>query len=221
MLIWQHLAAREFLPRVAKPLVVDLLRHGAVDAGAWAFRGGGTDVALSAIGWQQMERVAAKLPWDAIDEVACSPMQRCLKPAERFAARHQTRCQPLESMRELHFGLWEGKSWQDLAASYQQQLDSFWRDPQGFTPPEGEAFDHFVVRVGDSWHQWTQQACGQRLLVAHGGVIRVILTQLLQMPVSALWHLDIPYAGWSRVSLLEGHAPRLLFLNPLDAGDAA
>jgi len=49
--------------------------------------------------------------------------------------------------------------------------------------------------------------------VAHGGVIRVLLAYLLDMPMNALWRLHLPYAAWSRVSLCEGHQPRLLFMN--------
>ncbi|MDQ6963286.1 MAG: histidine phosphatase family protein [Mariprofundales bacterium] len=200
---------------MAKPLVVDLLRHGAVDAERWAFRGGGTDIALSVDGWQQMERVAAQLPWAQVDEVVSSPMQRCLQPAEKFARRYQAGWRELASMREIHFGLWEGRSWEELADNDRPQLDRFWRDPTGCVPPEGEPFDHFVTRVVTGWQRWVAGGCGHRLLIAHGGVIRVVLAHLLQMPVAALWSLDLPYASWSRVSLLEGHAPRLLFLNPL------
>jgi len=221
MQIWPPLAAQESLPKVAEPLVIDLLRHGAVDAAHWAFRGGGTDVALSKDGWRQMEQVADQLPWSSIDAVACSPMQRCLKPAQQFSHQHQTALTQLAAMRELNFGAWEGKSWQQLAEQYQTQLDRFWRDPQGFTPPEGEPFDLFVTRVGQAWKQWTEGVSGHRLLVAHGGVIRVILAQLLQMPMAALWSLDLPYASWSRVSMLEGHAPRLIFLNPQQSSGAA
>jgi len=217
---WQPLAVQESPAKVAEALVVDLLRHGAVDAAHWAFRGGGTDVALSADGWQQMEQVAEQLPWQVMDKVASSPMQRCLKPAAKFCRHYQVPLQTIDAMRELNFGLWEGQSWQALASQYQPQLDQFWRNPQGFTPPEGEPFDQFVTRVERGWQRWTQGACGHRLLVAHGGVIRVILVHLLQMPMAALWSLDLPYASWSRVSLLQGHAPRLLFLNPQQSGSA-
>ncbi len=197
--------------------MVDLLRHGALDAEGWAFRGAGSDVPLSDAGWRQMEVVADRLPWSEIDSVACSPMVRCRAPARRFAARHDVACETIEAMREIHFGLWEGRTWQELAPRYRSQLERFWRSPEGCVPPEGEGFDAFADRVTSAWAGWVAGGSGHRLLIAHGGVIRVILAHLLRMPLSALWHLDIPYAGWSRVSLLEGHPPRLMALNPLQA----
>ncbi|MDQ6951295.1 MAG: histidine phosphatase family protein [Mariprofundales bacterium] len=198
------------------PLVVDLLRHGAVDAAEWAFRGGGTDIALSHVGWQQMMRVADHLPWDAIDEVAASPMQRCYQPAQQFSEQHDAvPVHTIEAMRELDFGAWEGKGWQELAPDYQSELDVFWQQPQGFTPPQGEPFDDFVARVQQGWMQWTGNATGHRLLIAHGGVIRVLLALILGMPMDGVWRLDLPFASWSRVSLLAGHAPKLCFLNRL------
>ncbi len=198
--------------------MVDLLRHGAVAGEGWAFRGGGTDVPLADAGWEQMEQVAALLPWDRIDGVACSPMQRCRLPAQRFANRHQRPCEVLPAMREMDFGRWEGRSWAELAPRYRPELERFWDDPQSVTPPQGEPFDAFARRVWQGWQAWMAQGSGHRLLIAHGGVIRVILARLLQMPTAALWRLDIPYGSWSRVSLLAGHPPRLLFLNPHAGG---
>ncbi|MDX8408812.1 MAG: histidine phosphatase family protein [Mariprofundales bacterium] len=204
---------------MAKPLVVELLRHGAVDATAWAFRGGGTDIALSPMGWQQLERVAAALPWSEIDTISCSPMQRCQLPARRFSSRHGLAVTTDPAMREIDFGDWEGKGWQELAPQFSSELDTFWSNPTGFTPPGGEPFDRFVQRVLAGWRDWVEGASGHRLLVAHGGVIRVLLADMLKMPMDAVWRLDLPFASWSRVSLLDGHPPRLCFLNRFD-GDA-
>jgi len=204
-----------------RPLVVDLLRHGAVAADGWAFRGGWSDLPLSDLGWRQMEAVAARLPWAEIDAVAASPMQRCLRPAERFSRAHGVHCRPLEALREMDFGDWEGKGWSELEGRYGEELSAFWRDPIGTRPPGGEPFDEFAERVVAGWRSWVVGGSGHRLLIAHGGVIRVILAHLLRMPHSALWRLDIPYAGWSRVSLLEGHPPRLLSFNPLSVEHSA
>jgi len=199
------------------PLIIDLLRHGVVDAAEWAFRGGGSDIALSDVGWQQMEQVADALPWSMIDHIASSPMQRCLLPAKQFSRQQSKPMERLDAMRELHFGEWEGKGWQELAPTYQAELERFWRQPQAFTPPKGEAFDAFVSRVLGGWEAWISEASGHRLLIAHGGVIRVLLATVLKMPMDAVWRLDLPYASWSRVSLLEGHAPKLCFMNRLPA----
>jgi len=194
-----------------KPVVIDLLRHGEVEAEGWAFRGR-TDVPLSGRGWQHMRSVSALL--EPFDHIAASPLQRCRLFAEELNAGQETSLSILDGMREMDFGAWENRGFEELDAEYGSLLRQFWQSPVGIQPPGGELFDAFNQRVIDCWRAWINSDVGHsRLLVTHGGVIRVLLAYLLDMPMAALWRLHVPYASWSRVSLLNGHQPRLLFLN--------
>lgn len=193
-----------------KPIVIDLLRHGEVEGEHWAFRGS-MDAALSAKGLQQMQAVGDALKDESFSAVATSPLQRCRLFSESLATNHDVPLQILQDMREFDFGDWEGKTAQDIDA---EQLKQFWSSPVGFTPPNGEVFDDFAIRVIQGWETWLQDANGEhRLLVAHGGVMRVILTHILNMPLENIWRVHLPYASWCRVSLFKGEQPRLLFMN--------
>jgi len=196
-----------------KPVVIDLLRHGEVKATGWAFRGS-TDLPLSEKGWQQMRAVAESFA--SFDHIASSPLQRCRLFAEELSGKQKISLMTLDGMREMDFGAWEDRSFDDLEAEYGALLRQFWQSPVGIQPPDGEAFDVFGRRVLACWQAWLDSGTGHhRLLVAHGGVIRVLLANFLDMPMAALWRLHLPYASWSQVSLLDGHQPRLLFLNRL------
>ncbi len=196
---------------MAEPVIVDLLRHGTVDAEGWAFRGA-TDVPLSHEGWRQMQDAVRDAgPYDAL---ASSPLSRCRAFAEELARRHDTPLTVLDTMREMDFGDWENRGFEELEREHGELLHRFWQSPVGITPPNGEAFDAFAARVIEGWQAWLATVSGgRRLLVAHGGVIRVLLAHFLDMPFSALWRLHLPHASLSRVSLLEGHAPRVMFIN--------
>ncbi len=200
---------------MSEPIIIDLLRHGAVEAEGWAFRGS-TDLPLSETGWQQMRSVTDHLGQigHRFDHIATSPLQRCLLFAHELSEGQQCDVQTLDAMREMDFGDWENRSFDELGQEHGELLHRFWQSPVGVQPPNGEAFDDFSRRVIDGWQAWVARDCGNsRLLVAHGGVIRVLLAHLLDMPMAALWRLHLPYAAWSRVSLLEGHSPKLLFMN--------
>ncbi|MDX8405783.1 MAG: alpha-ribazole phosphatase family protein [Mariprofundus sp.] len=198
---------------MSEPVVVTLLRHGEVDAEGWAFRGS-TDTPLSELGWRQM-REASKA-FESIDHIATSPKQRCKLFARELSEQHQTELITLDGMAEMDFGVWENKAFDEISGADRQILQQFWESPVGIKPPNGEAFDDFSQRVIGSWQAWINSDAGQnRLLVAHGGVIRVLLAHTLKMPMSALWRLHLPYASCSRISLCEGHQPRLLFMNRL------
>ena len=196
---------------MADPVIIDLLRHGEVAADSWAFRGS-TDIALSEKGWKQMRTASAAM--DRVDHIATSPMQRCKHFAEELSAKQQTDLMTLDNMREINFGDWEGLSFEQLEAKHGPLLQQFWQSPVGICPPQGEPFDVFTCRVLEAWQTWINADVGNhRLLIAHGGVIRVLIAHIMDMPMSSLWRLDLPYASWSRVSLLEGHQPRVLFMN--------
>jgi len=198
---------------MAEPVIVDLLRHGEVAAEGWAFRGS-TDTPLSDTGWQQMRAVGQELAHESFSQIATSPLQRCHYFSRELSQQLDAPVVQLEGMREMDFGAWENRGFAELEAEYGEMLHRFWQSPVGIQPPEGEAFDSFTVRVVESWDTWLEGASGEhRLLVAHGGVIRVLLAHLLDMPMPAIWRLHLPYASWSRVSLLQGQMPRVLFMN--------
>lgn len=195
---------------MAEPVVIDLLRHGEVEGAQWAFRGS-TDVPLSVDGLAQMNAVGEALSGVQLSSIATSPLQRCRLFAQSLSDSCSTQLDTLHEMREMDFGDWEGKGSQEVDG---ELLKQFWATPIGFCPPGGESFDDFSLRVIHGWNGWLSSADGEhRLLVAHGGVIRVLLAHLLNMPLASIWRLHLPYAAWTRVSLLEGEQPRLLFMN--------
>ena len=185
---------------------IDLLRHGACEGGE-IFRGS-TDVALSEQGWQQMTAAVNELDgWGAI---VSSPMQRCHRFAQQLAEQRQIPLSLDERFKEIHFGEWEGRTQQQIGVEFADLLATYWSDPVNVTPPGGEKVLAFQERVIAAWDQTLQAQQGQHwLLVAHGAVIRVIFCHLLDMPLSAMSKVDIPYAGVTRFRIhhQEGYKP--------------
>jgi alpha-ribazole phosphatase len=92
-------------------------------------------------------------------------------------------------LRELSFGDWEGRTYEELKDSdtYRRWLD----DPASVAPPGGESLAQFRSRIG-SWLSEQSLADNRPpLLVAtHGGTIRMIAALL--RPGSDFWSLDTP-----------------------------
>lgn len=178
---------------------VDLIRHGE-PAGGIRFRGH-TDDPLSETGWAQMRAaVQGRNPWQI---VVSSPLLRCSGFAAELAADVGI---PLETdvrLREIGFGEWEGRTPEELMQGDPGCLDQLWRDPAGFTPPGGEGLTAFAARVTAGWNDLLLRHAGKKVLVvAHGGVNRVILCQALQIPIQNMFCLDVPFAGLSRLRVL-------------------
>jgi len=191
-------------------IVVTVLRHGACEGRNAVFRGR-TDDPLSATGWAQMQAVAAQFPEFA--SVGSSPLLRCRAFAADFAAAHGLPLQVEDGFRERDFGAWECLTAAEVAMRFPVHGDPR-QNPYDNIPEGGESYPEFRARVESAWASYTGRlAPGAHLLVAHAGVMRVLLVHLLGLPPQNLYRLNLPNAGHFTVSLLAGEAPVLLALN--------
>lgn len=146
------------------------------------------------------------LPYDALFS---SPARRCAEPARGLAIRYGL---PLELMPELgerRFGAWENRLAAELPST---ELKRFWDDPAGFTPPGAESFVVLRERVLRSWDRILEHRTNFPLVVTHGGVIRVILGQVLDLSAVASMRIEIPPACRTRLRIPVGAGhPSLVF----------
>lgn len=184
---------------------VDLLRHGECEGGN-IYRGS-TDVALSDTGWQQLRQQTSDTPgWQSI---ISSPLQRCARFSEELAKRLALPLQVAPAFQEVHFGDWEGQDIADVWREQGNHVRRFFADPINAAPPNGEALHNFERRVLAGWHLMLEQHQGNHiLLVAHGGTIRILLAQVLGMPLSRISNLEVPYASASRIKIYHHETDR-------------
>jgi probable phosphoglycerate mutase len=177
--------------------LIDFLRHGE-PVGGRRFRGDGVDDPLSETGWRQMWRaVGETAPWQRI---ISSPMQRCRAFAEALAQRHNLPLHVEARFREVGFGTWEGLSPDEILARDPAGYAAFYRNPVTNRPPGAESLQAFGERVGAALGEAVRAAPGEHLLVvAHAGVIRAALGQVLQAQPVAWYRTRIDNAGLTRV----------------------
>ncbi len=192
---------------------VDLLRHGEPEGGN-CYRGT-IDDPLSLCGWAQLRAVVSgQQPWDVI---VSSPLRRCADFARQLAGELELALDLEPGLREMSFGEWEGRTVAEIMAADPQALQRFWRDPVSHPPPDGEQLTACAARVTAAWSTLLQRHAGRHvLLVAHGGTIRLVLRDLLEMPLAHIWRLEVPYASFSRVRVYNQGAaatPLLVFHN--------
>ncbi|MEE9424390.1 MAG: histidine phosphatase family protein [Methylococcales bacterium] len=179
-------------------ILAGLLRHGEVEGGT-RFRGS-TDNPLTSIGLQQMrDATKGECCWD---QIITSPLQRCAVFAEEYAEQHQLAVMHEERIVELHFGAWEGCTPAELMATQSVALKRFWKNPLEYTPPEAEVLTDFITRVHNAWHDMMCNYAGQRvLIVAHGGVIRVLLCYIQNLPIEKLLEIEVKHGALFIISI--------------------
>jgi broad specificity phosphatase PhoE len=173
-----------------------VLRHGEPDGSNYVdkkiFRGI-TDDVLTKKGWQQMSEAVADI--HSLDVILSSPLKRCAEFANELANKRKIKPQSINAFQEINFGQWEGRSVQSIDAEDPANLQRFWHDPLQYTPPDGEPVADFQQRVVTSWKtSLTQYQDKTVLLVTHGGVQKIILSEVLNMPVKAIHNIEVPYA---------------------------
>lgn len=131
---------------------------------------------------------------------AAGLLARVLPRAERCWSSHAVRaCQtaiaaglmpePQRELAECDFGLWEGRTLTEIAASDQEALQRWYADPSQ-APHGGESADQLVRRAGDVLAQAVGLG-GTTLAFTHGGFVRAAVLAALGLPAALFWKLDV------------------------------
>ena len=122
-----------------------LIRHGATKANREHRYLGRTEEPLSEEGREQLKAFQKQNIYPdpaSIRLLFVSPMERCRETAELLFGECEQKVIP--EFREMDFGLFEGKNYQDLQGNVQYQA---WIDSNGTLPfPDGESREDFIAR---------------------------------------------------------------------------
>jgi len=175
---------------------IDLMRHGE-PVGGRKYRGQ-LDDPLSEKGWQQMRAaVGEHRPWQ---HIVSSPLQRCQAFALEMARSQNLPLSFDARFMEVKFGVWEGKTAEQLRAQDPQVIERFKRDPLNQRPQGAERLEDFYARVRAAWFDLLAAHAGKHvLLVCHAGVIRMVLANALNLPLVDTYRIDVPSAGLTRL----------------------
>jgi alpha-ribazole phosphatase len=174
---------------------------------------GATDVALSPRGERRARHLAVMLRRMPIDAVYTSPSQRAVDTASAFGAAHELTPVPLDDLRELDFGSFEGRSYHEIAAEQPELFRTWMLRPTQVRFPGGESYAELRRRALTAVSEVRRRHPGGTFaVVSHGGVIRAILADALSLPDEAIFRLDVRYGG---VSIVEwsGTTPIVRLVN--------
>lgn len=181
-----------------------LVRHGEVagNAGDKPAFVGWSDLPLNSRGERQAELVARYLELEKVDAVYASDLQRAKNTAEAIAQKHNLPVRVDADLREVNYGAWEGLSESDLLAEYSAQWSARQNDPWNVAAVEGESYEQMWNRFLPKWHQLVENHAGETaVLVAHNGLIRMLLCFLLGAPFENFKRIHVSNGGVSRVEI--------------------
>lgn len=186
-----------------------LIRHGALSPELDGCYVGQQDVPMSTNGHNQALKLANRLTHHAhhsIDALWCSPALRAKQTANPIAKTLALTCTIKEELNEVDFGRWEGLSFAQICADDPQLVDQWAALNDEFSFPEGESQYHFQQRVSTIYTQIHASAHAHVALITHGGVIRALLCQLLELPRSDYLKFEINRGSFVTFDLHQQHA---------------
>jgi alpha-ribazole phosphatase len=113
---------------------------------------------------EQHKGIMAKLP-KVYDAVFSSPLIRCKLLAEQIS----TNVIFDDRLKEVNFGNWEGKKWDDIN---QIELNNWMENYIEIAPPNGESLTQLINRFSDFSTDLKKQNITTVLIVTHAGIIR-------------------------------------------------
>jgi broad specificity phosphatase PhoE len=148
-----------------------LARHGETD---WNREGrfqGHADPPLNDTGRAQAARLAVELADVELAAVYSSPLRRALETAEVVAAAHDLTPIPLDALREVDVGSWQGLTRPEIETRFPDQFARWLDYEQGWA--DGETYEEMSQRVVAALLELAVEHGGKQILaVTHGGPIR-------------------------------------------------
>lgn len=193
-----------------------IIRHGNTNAGNM-ISGRTPGFHLSENGRMQAEQLAERLSHIGFDAIYASPMERTQETASYLARKTDKKVETLESLIEVDFGRWTGKSFDELESDKVWKLFHTFRS--GTPVPGGESMvdvqTRMIAEIDRLRHKHPQQTVA---IVSHGDPIRCVIAYYAGIPLEMMLRINISTASVSIIEV-EDWGARIHCIN--ESGDIA
>ena len=180
------------------PIKLILIRHGESDGNAQRKFSGFQDVDLTEKGIWQAKRLARRLERVQVNAVYCSDLKRARHTAEIIFGDRGKDIVVSPNLREINFGAWEGYTFEEVKSKFGYG-DEFNHLMENIKPeaaiPQGESLvdlnDRVMAELNNLLKKQEKADKDKTIaLVCHGGTIRVILSNALNIGLKNMWNIE-------------------------------
>jgi broad specificity phosphatase PhoE len=189
-------------PKPAPVTRLLLIRHAEVEPLYQGVFGGRIDMNLSERGHEQAKLLAKFLRGKKFDAIYASPMKRVQQTFAPSARNHPVKQVILPGLREIDFGDWTGHGWDAVREKFGIKPYEWLDKIELGVVPNGESTVHFRKRVEPCLRRAIRENRGNTVAIfCHGGVIRMMLAILLDLPLPKTGAFDVEYTSVTQVAL--------------------
>lgn len=186
-----------------------LVRHGQT---AWNAEGrwqGTLDIPLDEVGFRQAQALAEHLKERPITAIYSSELGRAYATAEPLAKAKGIDIQTDVRLRELHFGIFQGLTRDEIRTKYPTEVRQFYANYLDFVVPEGESRGEMQARAYEMWQDVVRRHPNSEVVVmSHGGPVRLLLMKLFPEQHERMLKGPLPNVSLTTITVEEG-IPRL------------
>jgi len=172
----------------------------------------------------QAQRPAPTGMGGLLNTIYCSDLSRTVKSAELIAKPHGLKPVIMPELRERNFGIWEGMSFDEIKEKYPEEFNSWVDNPLKFSPMEGESTievrdravgalekilnrntDNPLISPLDKGGQGGVTFSESIAIVSHGGINRILLCELLGIPLENIFRIEQGYGCLNVVELWDNY----------------
>lgn len=179
-----------------------LIRHAEVEESYQRIFGGQIDMDISPRGQEQAAALARYLGRQKLDAIYASPMKRVQQTLAPLTLNGMPRAVVLPDLREVHFGDWTGFGWEEVLKRFNVSAYDWLQQLELGAIPNGESARTLRGRVEPCLRQILRAHPGQTIAIyCHGGVIRSMLSILLDLSLAKMTHFEVDYASVTHVEV--------------------
>lgn len=195
------------------PSDIFLVRHGRTHSNVTLTQMGRSGEDLDSEGYIQAQKISDRLASLPIASIYSSPLQRALSTSGKIAAPHNLKVHVLEDLTEIEFGEWQGLNVGDIETRWPELWKKWRSDPSQMKVPGGESFEHVAARVSRALGTvMAQNPEANSLIVTHEIVIKMVIIQVLEAPLSIYRHFVVANASLSLVRV-HHNLPQVITVN--------
>jgi len=179
--------------------IIYIARHGETDANKDMRFQGHTDNPLNAKGRAQADELAARVKELPLSKIYASDLTRAVETATPMAKGHNLKVISNSGFREICFGRWEGLTFKEIKAQWPSSIDMFLQKPGEVNIEGGESFQEVQKRAWSAFEEIVEEQKEDTsiMLVAHGGIVRVLLCTALGLDLNKIWAFYVDNASLS------------------------
>jgi broad specificity phosphatase PhoE len=171
-----------------------LIRHGETTMSSQFRYVGNMDVDITENGVEQMNKLKKRFNKEKIDTIYSSNLIRARRGGEIIGSCHNMVPIACPEFREINLGIWEGLTQEEIISKYPEDYHKRLGDLAHSRIQGGESFKDVQERVMKKLEIVLADSKGKNImLVAHGGVNRTILFDVLKLDLQLLPRMEQTY----------------------------